>query len=70
MSRKYVGKKKTYRVDNKTYKSFQSWCSRRGLDVSTAIRGSIGLLMKKGSVEELLKDSEMRTAAIELLIKN
>ena len=70
MSRKKIGKKKTYRIDDGTYKSFQDWCSRRGLDVSTVIRGSIGLLMKKGSVEELLKDSEMKSLAIEVLNKN
>ena len=67
-SPRYIGKKKTYRIDDSTYKSFQDWCSRKGLDVSTAIRGSIGLLMKKGSIEELLKNSEIARALRTILL--
>jgi hypothetical protein len=69
MSRKYIGEKLTYRIPEKNYLVFKEWCKTRGLDVSMGIRGAIGLLVQKGSVEEFLKDSEMKSLAVELLNK-
>jgi len=69
MSRKYIGKKHTYRMDDKNYSIFKSWCSQRGVDTSSAIRGAIGLLMEQGNLSGLLESDEMKKLAVELLSK-
>ena len=59
MSREYIGKKHTYRIDDGNYTAFRKWCLLRGVDTSSAIRGAIGYLMQKGSIEEFLREPEM-----------
>jgi len=62
-------RKHTYRIDDKNYSLFKSWCSRRGVDTSSAIRGAIGLLMEQGNLQGLLESDEMKKLAVELLSK-
>lgn len=69
MGRKYIGSKFTYRISERNYLAFKEWCSERGVDVSTAVRGAIGQLIKTGSISQLLEDEEMRNLAVELLNK-
>ena len=65
--RKYIGKKRTYRIGEDNYNEFKSWCSKRGVDASLAIRSAISLLMEKGNITELLQSSEYKNLAINLL---
>ena len=65
MGRNYIGKKKTYRLDNEVYREFQEWCKTKGLTVSKAI----GLILTKAYLLDLLQDIEMRNLAVKLLNK-
>lgn len=65
MGRKYIGKKKTYRLDNEVYEEFRQWCKIKGLTVSKAIR----LILTKAYLVDLLEDTEMKNLAVELLNK-
>ena len=68
--RKYIGKKKTYRISDENYTVFKSWSSKRGVDTSLAIRGAVSLLMEKGNLSELLENENLRNMAVQLLTKN
>lgn len=57
MGRKYVGKKKTYRINETIYTEFKEWCSERGLTVSEAIRQ----ILTKEYVEDMLETVELTT---------
>lgn len=67
MGRKFIGRKLTYRISPRSYLVFKEWCRQRGLDVSMGIRGAISLIMRTGSIPELLEDEGMKNLAIELL---
>ena len=67
MSRKYIGKKHTYRINDQRYFVFKQWCHEKGIDVSSAIQGAVGLLMKKGNISVLLQNQENRNLAVNLL---
>jgi len=58
---------RSYRLPKKTWLEFKTWCEERGLRVSDVVRGSISLMMKEGSISELLEDEEMRSLAVELV---
>jgi hypothetical protein len=70
MGRRYIGSKYTYRIDDRNYTAFKTWCSQRGIDFSSGIRGAIGYLIQKGSVKELLRDPEMLNLAKEIFENN
>ena len=70
MSRKYIGKKRTYRLNDKTYLTFRTWCSDKGVNTSLAIRGAIRLLMKTATTEELLKNSDILRLAVQIVKRN
>jgi len=67
MTRKYVGKKHTYRINDLKYSAFKLWCHENGFDVSSAIRGAVGLLKKQGNISLLLEYQENRNLAVNLL---
>ena len=63
MSRKYIGKKRTYRITDQRYVAFKQWCNEKGINVSQAIQGAVGLLMKEGNITVLLINQETRNLA-------
>lgn len=61
---------RSYRLPKKTWLDFKTWCEERGLRVSDVVRGSIRLMMKEGSISELLEDEEMERFAVEIIKGN
>jgi len=57
MGRKYVGKKKTYRINETIYTEFKEWCSERGLTVSEAIRQ----ILTREYIEDMLESTKIKT---------
>ena len=66
MGRKYVGKKKTYRIGKKDYEIFSRFCEERNLTKSEVLRSLIRHYFVEGMVREVsletlreLKEKEM-----------
>lgn len=53
MGRKYVGKKRTYRVNVTTYKAFKKFCHAHKITVSKAIQQFMTNAILEGVITEL-----------------